>query len=35
MLAHHGQIWVESAGHDEETHPGSRFHILLPYQQPD
>lgn len=35
VLAHHGQIWVESAGHDEETHPGSRFHILLPYQQPD
>jgi signal transduction histidine kinase len=27
---HKGRIWVESQGHDEETCPGSRFHILLP-----
>lgn len=28
--AHGGTIWVDSAGHDEETCPGSAFHILLP-----
>lgn len=28
--AHGGAIWVESAGYDEITCPGSRFHILLP-----
>jgi signal transduction histidine kinase len=28
--AHGGQIWVESAGHDETTMPGSSFHIVLP-----
>jgi signal transduction histidine kinase len=27
---HNGRIWVESEGHDEETCPGSRFHVLLP-----
>jgi signal transduction histidine kinase len=31
--AHHGKIWVESAGHDEEAFPGSQFHILLPLRQ--
>ncbi|MFW6068621.1 MAG: hypothetical protein ACOC9E_03470 [Chloroflexota bacterium] len=31
--AHHGRIWVESAGRDEETLPGSTFHLLLPLQQ--
>ena len=28
--AHGGRIWVESDGYDEETCPGSTFHILLP-----
>lgn len=28
--AHGGSIWVESAGHDEETNPGSCFRIRLP-----
>lgn len=28
--AHDGSIWVESAGHDEETCPGSTFHVRLP-----
>ncbi|RPJ46453.1 MAG: sensor histidine kinase, partial [Chloroflexi bacterium] len=28
--AHGGRIWVESPGHNEETFPGSRFHVLLP-----
>jgi signal transduction histidine kinase len=28
--AHGGTIWVESEGCDEETCPGSSFHILLP-----
>ncbi len=30
VLAHEGQIWVESEGHDEEICPGSDFHVLLP-----
>ncbi|MBN1887552.1 MAG: GAF domain-containing protein [Thermoflexales bacterium] len=30
VQAHNGRIWVESAGHDESTCPGSNFHILLP-----
>ena len=28
--AHGGTIWIDSQGHDEETCPGSTFHILLP-----
>jgi signal transduction histidine kinase len=28
--AHNGKIWAESEGQDEETLPGSTFHILLP-----
>lgn len=28
--AHGGRIWAESAGHDEETCPGSQFHVVLP-----
>ena len=28
--AHGGTIWVDSEGNDEETCPGSTFHILLP-----
>ncbi len=33
--AHSGRIWVESSGHDEETCPGSSFHILLPLRPPE
>jgi signal transduction histidine kinase len=29
---HGGRIWAESEGHDEESYPGSRFHVLLPLQ---
>jgi len=32
--AHGGQIWVESPGYDEETCPGSTFHIVLPVGGP-
>ncbi|NWF63680.1 MAG: cyclic nucleotide-binding domain-containing protein [Chloroflexi bacterium] len=28
--AHGGKVWVESSGHDEETFPGSTFHLWLP-----
>ncbi|MBN2386850.1 MAG: HAMP domain-containing protein [Anaerolineales bacterium] len=28
--AHNGRIWVESAGHDENNYPGSRFFVRLP-----
>ena len=27
---HGGQIWVESAGQDQLTFPGSTFYIILP-----
>lgn len=27
---HGGKIWAESPGYDEETFPGSKFHIVLP-----
>ncbi len=30
--AHGGQVWVESPGHNEQTFPGSQFHVLLPLQ---
>ncbi|GAB4531596.1 MAG: hypothetical protein Fur0018_19720 [Anaerolineales bacterium] len=30
IQAHGGRIWAESPGYDEETCPGSHFHILLP-----
>ncbi|MGC9522980.1 MAG: hybrid sensor histidine kinase/response regulator [Anaerolineae bacterium] len=32
--AHGGKMWAESPGHDEETLPGSTFHILLPIGNP-
>jgi signal transduction histidine kinase len=32
IVAHQGEVWVESEGHDEETYPGSRFHVVLPHQ---
>jgi signal transduction histidine kinase len=28
--AHGGRIWVNSPGYDEQTCPGSKFHIILP-----
>lgn len=28
--AHGGRIWAESPGHDDETCPGAKFHVLLP-----
>lgn len=31
---HGGQLWVESAGYDPQTCPGSSFFILLPIDQP-
>jgi len=31
--AHHGRIWVESAGYDEVGCPGSKFHVVLPLRQ--
>lgn len=34
VLAHGGRIWVESEGHNEETCPGSCFHILMPVNGP-
>lgn len=33
--AHHGKIWVESTGYDEEHNPGSHFHVFLPLRQPE
>jgi len=27
--AHHGRIWLESTGHDEQTYPGSTVHVRL------
>ena len=30
VLAHRGRLWVESPGHNEQTLPGSTFHIVLP-----
>jgi len=33
--AHGGKIWVASEGYDEETYPGSEFHVLLMVKAPD
>lgn len=30
IVAHGGQVWVESEKHDEKNLPGSTFHVLLP-----
>ena len=30
VVAHGGEIWVESPGRDEEICPGSTFHVRLP-----
>ena len=32
--AHGGRVWVESLGHDEVNCPGSKFHFVIPIQQP-
>ena len=32
--AHGGKVWVESAGHDETTFPGSTFYLQLPTLPP-
>ncbi len=34
IQAHGGKVWVESAGHDEVSFPGSTFHIRLPASEP-
>lgn len=31
--AHRGKLWAESPGYDEETNPGSQFHVVLPLTQ--
>lgn len=31
--AHGGKVWLISPGYDEETCPGSEFHVLLPLSQ--
>ncbi len=33
--AHKGKVWAESPGYDEETCPGSSFHVLLPIELPE
>ncbi|MCB0194781.1 MAG: response regulator [Anaerolineae bacterium] len=35
IQAHGGQVWVESEKYDEETYPGSHFHVVLPINQPE
>ncbi|MDX1520777.1 MAG: GAF domain-containing protein [Anaerolineae bacterium] len=32
--AHRGKVWVESEGYDEDTTPGSHFHVRLPVKFP-
>ncbi len=32
--AHGGKIWVKSERHDEQTCPGSQFHVVLPVKSP-
>lgn len=34
VQALNGKVWAYSEGHDEETCPGSRFHVVLPRKQP-
>lgn len=33
LEAHGGSIWVESDGYNEETLPGTTFHVLLPVRE--
>jgi signal transduction histidine kinase len=38
VQGHGGKVWVESPGYDEESNPGSQFHVILPVareHQPD
>jgi signal transduction histidine kinase len=30
--AHGGRVWADSPGYDEDTHPGSAFHVVLPLE---
>ena len=30
VVAHNGRIWAESPGYNEDTCPGSQFHLVLP-----
>jgi signal transduction histidine kinase len=30
LEAHGGTIWVESPGRDEDSYPGSVFHMMIP-----
>ncbi|RME44206.1 MAG: hypothetical protein D6796_12100, partial [Caldilineae bacterium] len=34
VRAHGGRVWVESPEYNEETCPGSQFHIILPVKVP-
>jgi len=34
VRAHGGRVWVESPEYNEETCPGSQFHIILPVKAP-
>lgn len=31
--AHHGRVWADSPGYDENSLPGSHFHVVLPIHQ--
>lgn len=33
VTAHHGHVWAESSGFDDEKMPGSTFHVVLPRRQ--
>jgi signal transduction histidine kinase len=33
LEAHGGAIWVDSPGFDEENHPGSIFHLMIPARE--
>jgi signal transduction histidine kinase len=33
LEAHGGAIWVSSAGYDERKHPGSTFHLMVPFNK--
>ncbi len=34
VMAHRGDVWVESTGCDVDACPGSCFHVILPVEQP-
>jgi signal transduction histidine kinase len=33
LEAHGGAIWVSSAGYEERKHPGSTFHLMVPFHK--